>query len=117
MTNQSKETLSVDPIDLIEDAEEPTITETQHLYWLEAPYEERGGKFMLMPSNKVGAPFVYVKPVEVTVAVPAHFDVSSAKLAGLREEEKRVRAEFQARITELQRQQSELLAIEMVEAA
>ena len=113
MTNQSKERLSAFEVDLIEDFNEPTITETQHLYWLETPYDESGGRFVLMATNTVGAPFVYVRPVEVTVPVPHDFNPRAAKLAGLREEEKRVRAEFQARITELQRQQSELLALEM----
>lgn len=113
MTNQSKERLSALEVDLIEEDEEPTLTEAQHLYWLVTPYGERGGKFTLLSTDKVGAPFVYVRPVEITVPVPAHFDVRAAKLKSIKEEEQRVRAEFQARITELQRQQSELLALEM----
>ena len=110
-TAQHAAPLSISMEDLTED--DLVIRETQHIYWLETPYDERPGKFMLMPSNKVGAPFVYVGPVEVEVPAPRNFDPRAAKLASLKEEEQRVRAEFQARITELQRQQSELLALEM----
>ena len=104
-TAQHAAPLSISMEDCSED--EPTIKSTVHLHWTEY------GGFTLSTCKDLGHPFVYVKPVEVEVPVPVNFDPRAAKLASLKEEEQRVRAEFQARITELQRQQSELLALEM----
>lgn len=113
MTNQSKERLSIHMEDSMD-----IIKETFHIYWSENKYTPELSRFVLFTSKDMSQyGYVYVKPVEIEVEAPTDFDPRAAKLASLREEEKRVRAEFQARITELQRQQSELLAIEMVEAA
>lgn len=105
MTNQSKERLSIDMADC-----DDVIKETVHLYWHEVLQ-----RWVVCTSKDLSqyGGYIYVKAVEVEIPVPDDFDPRAAKLQTLREEEKRVRAEFQARITELQRQQSELLALEM----
>lgn len=86
-----------------------TQTFSMHLYWdtLNNEYEMYAGR------NLNSRYTLYVQPVEVTVEVPESFDVRAAKLASIRAEEAELRAKFQARITELQREANELLAIEM----
>jgi hypothetical protein len=59
----------------------------------------------------------YVRPVEVEVEVPDAFDMRAAKLKDKQAELTKVRAEFTNRITQIQREISELQAIEFVEAA
>jgi hypothetical protein len=52
------------------------------------------------------------EPVEFEFQVPDDFDTRDAELSRLEKEEKGIRAAFTARITELQRQKAQLLAIE-----
>lgn len=59
----------------------------------------------------------YVGPVEVEAEVPDRFDMHAAKLKDKQAELTKVRAEFTNRITQIQREISELQAIEFVEAA
>lgn len=54
----------------------------------------------------------YVQPVTVEAEVPDNFDIRAAKLRDLQAEQAKVRAEMSARITDLQRQINELMAIE-----
>lgn len=83
-------------------------TFTMHLYWDDISHE-----YELYAAKSMNSRFLlYVGPVEVEALVPEKFDVRAAKLAAIKTEETRLRAEFQARITELQRQASELLALE-----
>lgn len=87
-------------------------TFTLHLYW-----DELRNDFEIWASANMSSHYsIYVGPVEVEAEVPENFDVRSAKLAHIRAQETKLRAEFQARITELQRQAQELLAIEMEDA-
>lgn len=84
-------------------------TFTQHLYW-----DELRNEFELWASANMSSNYsVYIAPVEVEAEVPDNFDVRAAKLAHIKGQEKKLRAEFQARLTELQRQAQELMAIEM----
>lgn len=55
----------------------------------------------------------YIGPVEVQAEVPDFFDVRTARIKAKEQELNRVRAEFQARITQIQREINELQAIEM----
>lgn len=92
-----------------------TIKETLHIYWQEDLFDkERGGKFLLFGSKDMAQyGYIYVSPAVVEVPVPANFDPRAAKLASLQEEERKTRADFTRRITEIQRQIGELLALEM----
>lgn len=56
---------------------------------------------------------IYIGPVTVDAEVPEHFDLRAAKLRDKQAELTKVRAEFTARITQLQREVNELQAIEM----
>jgi hypothetical protein len=60
---------------------------------------------------------LYVGPVTVDAEVPERFDVRAAKLATKQKELEKVRAEFGAKVTQLQREISELQAIEYVSEA
>lgn len=59
----------------------------------------------------------YIGPVAVEIEVPDNFDMRAAKLKDKQAELTKVRAEFTNRITQIQREISELQAIEFVEAA
>lgn len=96
------------------DNSQSTIKETFHIYWSENKYDPEASRFVIFTGKEMSQyGYVYVKPVDIEVEAPTDFDPRAAKLASLKEEEQRVRAEFTKRITELQRQQSELLALEM----
>ena len=56
---------------------------------------------------------VYVGPVEVEAECPDDFDMRGAKLTAKQAELAKVRAEFTNRITQIQREISQLQAIEM----
>jgi hypothetical protein len=102
-------------ISMEDTTDEPrTIRGTLHVYWQERSYAPEGGKFVLFNSEDMAQyGYIYVQAVEVEVPEPEGFDPRATKLQHLRDEEQRIRAEFTARITELQRQQAELLALEM----
>lgn len=57
-----------------------------------------------------------IGPAEFTYEVPDSFDPRPAKIAALERERQKVRAEFAAKITEIEDQISRLLCIEMAEA-
>jgi hypothetical protein len=95
---------------------ENTIKTTLHIYWQENRYDdEKGGKFVLFTSKGTMEQYgyIYVCPVDIEVPEPEGFDPRATKIAFLREEEQRVRAEFQKRITEIQREISQCMALEM----
>ena len=52
-----------------------------------------------------------VGPVEVTFTVPDDFDPRPGKIAALEAKKQELRAEFAAKVTEIERKISELLAI------
>lgn len=80
-----------------------------HLYW-----DELRNEFEIWASGNMSSHYtVYVGPVTVEAEVPERFDVRAAKLASIKAQEMKLRAEFQARLTELQRQAQELMALEM----
>lgn len=86
-----------------------TQTFQMHLYW-----DDLNHDFEVWGSDSMKSRYMlYVGPVDVTAQVPEKFDVRAAKLASIRAEEAELRAKFQARITELQREANELMAIEM----
>ena len=87
----------------IENLCEPGFGLTEHDMRQWAP-ESRGGR-------------VIVKEVEVTFEVPADFDPLPERIADLEAQKTKARAEFQARVTELDRQIQSLLAIEHQEAS
>lgn len=70
-------------------------------------------RFTLQPYADMNFGGVYVGPVDVEAEVPDGFDMRSAKLKAKQEELAKVRGEFQARITQIQREINELQAIEM----
>ena len=56
--------------------------------------------------------YVTVMPHEIAVEVPDDFDPRPHQVAALEAEKQKARAEFQARVTEIDRQIQSLLAIE-----
>lgn len=56
---------------------------------------------------------VFVKEHTTTVEVPDDFDPRPAQVAALEAEKQKARADFQARITEIDRQIQSLMAIEV----
>ena len=80
----------------------------------------RGGKpeFELLPWDcrtwdaTSAAGRVFVKEHLTTVEVPDDFDPRPAQVAALEAEKQKARADFQARITEIDRQIQSLMAIE-----
>lgn len=59
--------------------------------------------------------YATVMPYSIEVEIPDAFDPAAAQVALLEAEKQKARAEFQARITEIDRQIQSLLAIEHVE--
>lgn len=56
--------------------------------------------------------YVTVRPHEIEVEVPDDFDPRPQQIAALEAEKQKARAEFHARVTEIDRQIQSLLAIE-----
>lgn len=82
---------------------------TLQLYW-----DDLSKNFELYASKGLATQYtILIGPVTVEVEVPQNFDVRTARLNAIREQETQLRAEFQKRLTELQRQAQELMAIEM----
>ena len=92
-----------------------TKTFTMHLYYGEL-YRDQGGFVLFSSANMADRWNAYVGPVTVEVEVPDNFDPRAAQVKALQEEERKVRAAFAAKITEIQARINELQAIEMVAA-
>jgi hypothetical protein len=96
-----------------------TKTFTMHLYWNKYGTGDNTdpARFSLWSSDDIGdyyaSAHVYVGPVEVQVDVPDDIDPKALELAHIRAQEQKVRAAFAQRMTELQRQANELLALDM----
>lgn len=96
------------------------ITVNQYAFWVKCKYtgkEEFGllaYDFRTWPEEDRGGR-IFVKEVQSTFDVPDDFDPAAAQVALLEAEKQKARAEFQARITEIDRQIQSLLAIEHVE--
>jgi hypothetical protein len=91
-------------------------TFTQHLYVTDRfnPITcKTETKFSLHAFDKMDCFGPYVGPVEVEVEVPDSFDMRAAKVKAKQDELTKVRAEFTARVTQLQRELNELQALEM----
>jgi hypothetical protein len=94
-------------------------TFAMHLY-ARKPYHQEEGEyvFLLVPwSSDSGSFGSYVGPVTVEAEVPDSFDMRSAQVKAKQEELQKVRAEFGAKVTQLQRELAELQAIEYVSEA
>jgi hypothetical protein len=74
--------------------------------------EVRSVRFALNPYDDADYMGCYVGPVACEVEVPDHFDMRAAMLAQKQAELEKVRAEFTNRITQIQREISQLTAIE-----
>lgn len=70
-------------------------------------------RFSTYNSDKPGK----VCPIKLTFDLPEKFNPVEGFVKNLEAEKQKVRADFQARITEIDRQINQLLAIEMTEAA
>jgi hypothetical protein len=57
--------------------------------------------------------WLYIGPRDVTVEVPGFQDMREHQIAALKEQERKLRADFQNRITEIQTRINNLLAVEM----
>lgn len=69
-------------------------------------------KFDLAVTDMSEFGWAMVGKTEVTYEVPDNFDFRQVKATAIQKEMNKVRADFQARITELQAQYNECLAIE-----
>ena len=96
------------------------ITVTQYVYWEKSAYTGEG-RFSVLPwdmrtwTAKEQSGRIFVKEIETTFEVPVNFDPTSQQIAALKAEKAQAMAEFQARVTEIDRQIQSLLAIEHVE--
>lgn len=86
---------------------------TLHLYHNEFYGKGTDAFTVFCSGNMADNHTTYVRPVEVEVDIPEDFDLRAAKLAQLEAEQVKVRAAFQARITEIQREIAKLQALEM----
>jgi hypothetical protein len=87
-----------------------------HLYakdWFEPISGKTETRFTLHALDKLEFLGCYVGPVQVEVEVPDNFDMRAAKVKAKEAELQKTRAEFTARITQLQRELNELQALEM----
>ena len=93
------------------------ITTKMYVFWRKSDYtgEEEFGliawDFRTWDANSRGGR-VFVKEIEVTFDVPDDFNPVPEQLAILEAAKQKARAEFQARVTEIDRQIQSLLAIE-----
>jgi hypothetical protein len=94
-------------------------TFAMHLYARKPYFQEEGEyAFVLVPWNSESGSFgSYIGPVTVEAEVPDAFDMRSAQVKAKQEELQKVRAEFGAKVTQLQRELAELQAIEYVSEA
>ena len=70
------------------------------------------GSYSFMPCDMTECGYVNVMPHEIAVEVPDDFDPRPHQVAALIAEKQKARADFQARVTEIDRQIQSLLAIE-----
>lgn len=97
------------------------ITVTQYVYWKKCKYTGEEG-FELLPydvrewkeEDRGGR--IFVKTIETIFDVPSDFDPVPQQIDSLKAEKAQAMADFQARVTEIERQIQSLLAIEHVEA-
>jgi hypothetical protein len=77
------------------------------------PWDEKV-KYAIYPFNMQGTSrnTVLIRQQDIEVEVPDDFDIRPGLVDGLEKEKQRVTAEFQARLTELNAQIQNLLAIE-----
>jgi len=61
--------------------------------------------------------YIHIGKATITIDAPDNFDPRAGAVQALEEQRKRIQAEFQARITEIDRQISQYTAIEYMEAA
>lgn len=86
------------------------VTQTLHLHATENM--DGSVSFALMQFDMSEYGHMYIGQHDVTFEVPEDFDIKQHKLKALEKEMTRVRADFQARITSLQSQYNDLLALE-----
>lgn len=98
------------------------ITVPQYVYWERSEYtgEER---FTLLPWDmrtwpaKEQSGRIFVKEIETVFEAPEDFDPVSKQIDALKAEKAQAMADFQARVTEIDRQIQSLLAIEHTEVS
>lgn len=92
-----------------------TIHQTMHLcveeVWNEATYSY-APSFKLLTSDMSEYGWMMLGTVDITFEAPDKVDIRQIKMKALEKEMNKVRADFQVRITELQAQYNECLAIE-----
>ena len=67
---------------------------------------------MMLTKDMTSYGFTMVMPYSFDVEIPDSFDPRTVKIKALQAEELKLRADFEARITQIKRQISELLALE-----
>lgn len=85
---------------------------TQTMYLHVAEQWDKTIRFQLMQADMSEYGYICVGKTNVTFDVPENFDIRQPKAKAIEKEMAKVRADFQTRITELQRTYNELLAIE-----
>lgn len=85
-----------------------------HVYWLKRSWEEVGA--FGFATTKMGNMLGYTDVCEATieVEVPDNFDPRASQVATLQRQKVALMAEFQNRVTEIEREISQLTALEAV---
>lgn len=91
---------------------ERTIKFEANVFWKKPVFEGQQEFHVFLSKTMEEYGYTFVQTVELELPEPEGFDPRATQLHSLRQQEKKVRAEFQARITDLQRQIGQLLAIE-----
>lgn len=92
-----------------------THTFKMHLYQIKFEYMTEP-QWYLADSEGLGKEspdWIYIGPREIELDVPGFADMRDHQIKKLREEEKKARADFQERITQIQARINNLLALEM----
>lgn len=87
---------------------------TQHLYWHKWDWEEKGA-FCIDKSDslaKIGPEYVLIRAIDVEIEVPDDFDPRPHQIATLREKQKEIRAESEAKLNNIEEQIQRLQCLE-----
>jgi hypothetical protein len=85
-----------------------------HIYFVKYSWETAGEFIALTYQVKDDVIYSYVGPQEIEIEVPEHFDPRPAQIAVLEAQKKKVMADFQKSVTDINRRISELNALEYI---
>ena len=87
---------------------------TAHIHYVNYPWDDN--KFKIFSCKLDGdESHIYIGSQEVEIDVPDNYDPRPAQIAALQELHKKAAADYQSKVTEIQRRISELQALEFTE--